>query len=133
MASFDAGGIAAVMEKFDGMAKGSDEACSAAVKAGGKLLAQRLADAAPVRTGALRDSIKAGKVEYNAGDGYHCRVAPAGESHGQNLAMIGNVLEYGRSNMPPHPWFNPTVARSADEVRGAMRDAFNEKQKEAGR
>ena len=66
MGTFTTGGIAAEMSKFDRISKGADAALEKAVKAGGKALAGYLSEAAPVDTGALRDSIKAGKVEWGA-------------------------------------------------------------------
>ena len=129
MGTFSSGGIAAELSKFDKLAKGTDAACRKAVKAGGKLLAERLAAAAPVDTGALAASIKAGSVDYNAADGYHCEVKPVGENHGENLAKIGNILEYGRSNMAARPWFNPTIDQAAGEVTQAMQAAFDQAQK----
>lgn len=129
MGTFSSGGIAAELSKFDKLAKGTDAACRKAVKAGGKLLAERLAAAAPVDTGALAASIKAGSVDYNAADGYHCEVKPVGENHGENLAKIGNILEYGRSNMPARPWFNPMVDQATGEVTQAMQAAFDQAQK----
>lgn len=129
MATFSTGGIAAELQRFDKLAKGTDEACRKAVEAGGKLLAQRLGEAAPVDTGALASSIKAGSVSYDAGDGWHCQVTPKGENHGENLAKIGNILEYGRSDMPARPWFNPTVDKASGEVKEAMQHAFDQAQK----
>lgn len=129
MATFTCSGISAQLAKFDKLGKGTDAACQKAVKAGGKLLAERLADAAPVDTGALQRSIKAGKVDYNAGDGYHCEVKPVGTNHGESLAKIGNILEYGRSNMAPRPWFNPTVEKARGEVTQVMQSAFDQAQK----
>lgn len=129
MGTFTSGGIAAELARFDKLAKGTDAACQKAVKAGGKLLAERLAAAAPVDTGALAASIKAGAVDYNAADGYHCEVKPVGENHGESLAKIGNILEYGRSNMPARPWFNPTVEQATGEVTQAMQAAFDQAQK----
>ena len=140
MGTFQTGGIAAELEKFDGLAKGVNEACEKAVQAGGKALAKRLTDAAPVKTGGLQKSIKAGKVDYNAADGYHCSVGPTGKNErGEPYAKIGNILEYGRSaqtrdpgrdisEMSPKPWFNPTCARAENEVVQAMQTAFQEAQ-----
>lgn len=136
MGTFNTGGIAAELEKFDGLVKGTDEACRKAVEAGGKALAERLKEAAPVyignrrdiKPGALKKSVKAGKVEYNPADGYNTDVGPVGKDHGEPLAKIGNILEYGRSNMPAQPWFNPTVSRAEAEVTGAMQKAFEEAQ-----
>ena len=128
MASFDTGGIAATMARFEKLATGTDEACKKAVRAGGRLLAERLNAAAPVDTGALSRSVKAGTVSWDAGDGYHCTVRPEGENHGEPLAKIGNILEYGRSNMPARPWFQPTVDGSEAEVKAAMQAAFSAEQ-----
>ena len=75
--------------------------------------------------GALAASIKAGAVKYSAADGYYCEVAPTGtNAEGENLAKIGNILEYGRSNMPARPWFAPTVDSAAEEVNSAIRETF---------
>ena len=136
MGTFGTTGIAAELARFDGLAKGADEACEKAVAAGGKALAARLKEAAPVyvgnrrdiKPGALRDSVKAGKVQYNAADGFNTDVGPVGNHHGEPRAKIGNLLEYGRSNMPAQPWFNPTVRRAEGEVTQAMQKAFEEAQ-----
>ncbi|MDO4837855.1 MAG: HK97 gp10 family phage protein [Clostridia bacterium] len=131
MGAFATGGIAAEMEKFEKLARGSEESCRKAVKAGGKLLAEKLSDAAPIRTGGLAASIKAGAVKYSAADGYYCEVAPTGtNADGENYAKIGNILEYGRSNMPARPWFAPTVDNAADEVNSTIRDVFQAAQGE---
>ena len=140
MGTFQTGGIAAELERFDGLAKGVNEACEIAVDAGGKALAKRLTEAAPEKSGGLKRSIKAGKVEYNAADGYHCDVGPTGKnSRGEPYAKIGNILEYGRSAqhrdpgrdvsaMSAKPWFNPAVGRAENEVKQAMQNAFEEAQ-----
>lgn len=131
MATFQTGGIAATMAQFDRLAKATDSSIEKAVKAGGKKLAERLKDAAPVDTGALRDAIKAGPVRYNAGDGYHTEVGPGTAKHpatGEPLGKIGNILEYGRSNMAPRPWFAPTVAANEGEVLAAMEATFKQEQ-----
>ena len=140
MGTFNTGGIAAELERFNGLMKGTDEACMKAVKAGGKVLAKRLQNAAPERTGGLKKSIKAGKVEYSAADGFHCDVGPVGKNErGEPYAKIGNILEYGRSAQARDPgrdinemrakaWFNPAVASAENEVKNAMKQAFDEAQ-----
>lgn len=125
MGAFATGGIAAEMAKFEKLARGSEVSCKKAVKAGGQLLAEKLSASAPVRTGALATSIKAGAVKFDAVDGYYCEVTPTGtNAEGENLAKIGNILEYGRSNMPARPWFAPTVDSAVEEVKGIIRDVF---------
>ena len=148
MGTFNTGGIAAELEKFDGLVKGTDEACRKAVEAGGKALAERLKEAAPVYTGnrrdikpgALKKSVKAGKVEYNPADGYNTDVGPVGKDHGEALAKIGNILEYGRSAqtrdpgrdisaMPSKAWFVPAVKQATQEVNQVMKRTFEEAQR----
>lgn len=135
MASFSTGGISVQIEMLKKLENRADDVCKAAVKAGADVLVRRLKEAAPVhqgnrkdvKPGQLRDSIKAGKVEWSATDGYSCDVGPKGDDiHGQSLAKIGNVLEYGRSNMPARPWFVPTVKAAEPEVKAAMQKVIEE-------
>ena len=120
---FTTGGIAAEIAKFDRLASGIGPACENAVKAGGKVLAEALRDAAPEDTGALKKSIKASKVAFSTADGHYSEVGPGKAKHpktGESLAKVGNILEYGRSNMKPRPWFNPAVKRAEPAVLAAM-------------
>lgn len=127
MASINFTGLQQEIKKFAVAEQNVGPALERAVKAGAKVLAEQLSAAAPVRTGQLAKSIKPGKVSYSPGDGYHCEVSPTGNNkEGEPLAKIGNILEYGRSNMSPRPWFFPTVAQSEGEVVAAMRAAFEE-------
>ena len=125
MASFSCTGVGEIAVQFEKLAQGTEKACQQAVKAGAEILKEQLSAAAPVDTGALAASIKAGSVQYNAGDGWYSEVKPVGENHGENLAKIGNILEYGRSNMAPRPWFAPTIQSAKGEVESAMQAAFN--------
>ena len=121
---FTTGGIAAEIAKFDRLASGAGAACENAVKAGGKVLAEALRDAAPEDTGALKKSIKASKVAFSTADRHYSEVGPGKAKHpktGESLAKIGNILEYGRSNMKPRPWFNPAVKRAEPAVLAAMK------------
>ena len=129
MATFSFSGVGEIAVKFEKLAQGTEAACQSAVKAGANVLKDALSAAAPVRTGALAGSIRASSVKYDAGDGWNSEVKPVGENHGENLAKIGNILEYGRSNMAPRPWFAPTIEASKGEVEGAMRAAFDQAQK----
>lgn len=73
---FEIRGMEATIAQFKQLAAGSEEAAKRAVKAGAKVLAQRLQEKAPVDMGELRDSIKPGPVKYSAADGYYCEVKP---------------------------------------------------------
>ena len=120
------------MRQFEQLAASSEGRCKKAVKAGAKVVVEHLKEAAPVDTGELRESIKAGAVKYSAADGYYCEIGPAGNDSktGESLAMVGNVLEYGRSygktKMPAKAWFHPTVAKAEGEAIQAMVEAAGE-------
>lgn len=127
MAGFEVKGMEATIAQFQRAAMNTEDAVKRAVKAGGKLVAEKLKEKAPVDTGALRDSIKPGPVKYSPSDGYSCEVKPEGNhpKTGEPLAKIGNVLEYGRSygktNKAALGWFHPTVKAAEKEVLEAMR------------
>ena len=129
MGAFETGGIAAEMARFDKLIKGTEAACTAAVQAGAAVLAERLSEAAPVDTGALSKSVKADKPVYDAGNGYYCTVGPKGKNHGEPLAKIGNILEYGDANGRRHrPWFANTVDAAEGEIKAAIQQVFNQAQ-----
>lgn len=131
---FQVTGMDATIAQFKDLANKSEDACKAAVKAGGKILAEKLKITAPVRTGELRDSIKAGSVKYSAADGFFTEVKPVGNHSktGEPLAKIGNILEYGRSYGDHQKaglgWFHPTVKAAETEVLEAMDEAFKKAQ-----
>lgn len=132
---FEIRGMEATITQFKQLAAGSEEAAKRAVRAGAKVLAQRLREKAPVETGALRDSIKPEPVKYSAADGYYCEVKPVGNhpSTGEPLAKIGNVLEYGRSygrtKKAGLGWFHPTVKAAESEVLAEIQAEFEKAQR----
>ena len=110
-------GVDAVLDQMNDLADGVDDACTKAVKNAGQLLAEKLSAAAPERTGQLKASIRAGKVEHDSANGFHSTVMPVGSNdQGRNLAMIGNILEYGRSHQAPNPWFSTTIEANRSAV-----------------
>lgn len=130
MGSFEVKGMQATMLKFEQLGKRVEPAIKNAVKAGGKLLAEKLQEKAPVRDGYLEKSIKASAVKFDSGDGYSCEVKPEGNhpKTGQSLAKIGNVLEYGRSygkrHKAPMMWFKPTVMNEESAVTAEIARVF---------
>ena len=133
MAKVSVDGLDGQLAQFEALARSSEEACKAAVKAGGKVLEAALIKAAPVlkkahrgvTPGALRDSIKAGTPKAGgAGDGVYCEVKPEGSDHGQSLAKIGNILEYGRTGMDAQPWFYSTILENEAAIQGTMAAEF---------
>ena len=129
MAKLDISGIPEAIKRFEEMGKRTEPALKKAVKAGGDLLAEKLRDQAPVRTGALKASIKASAVKSSSSEGYYTEVKPVGNhpKNGESLAKIGNILEYGRAKMA---WFTPTVVNCENEVNAKIAEVFN---KEMGR
>lgn len=123
-------GIDAIIKSLKAKEAGAEDAVKAAVKAGGKLVAERLKEAAPVDSGALKASIKPGAVKQNTGSGYYCEVMPVGNhpKTGEPLAKVGNVLEYGRSygktKKPGIGWFFPTVKQAQGDALQTMTDTF---------
>ncbi len=97
-----------------------------AVQAGAEIVSEALRASAPVRTGGLSESVRPHAVKHNnAEDGWTCEVYPDGTNEeGERYALIGFVLEYGRSNMAARPWFRNTVEDVAGEVQDAMASAL---------
>ncbi len=126
MAEITTKGIDKLVKQFQSMGKNVEPACMKAVKAGGDVLAAALHDAAPYRTGALAESIKAEKAKAEYGKGILCLVHPTGEQHGERNGEIAFVTEYGRSNMPPRPWWFPTVQANESRVGGVVKSVFLE-------
>lgn len=118
-------GVDAVLDQVNTLADNVDEACQKAVQNAGWMLAEKLSEAAPERTGQLKKSIRAGKVEHDSVNGYHSTVMPVGNNdQGRNLAMIGNILEYGRSHQAPNPWFSTTIEANRNAVISGIEETI---------
>lgn len=120
---FEISGMDLVIKKFNTMEKATDATCKQAVKAGAQYVANCLQEEAPRDTGALQKSIKVGRVRYSAADGFYCEVKPHGNhpETGEPLAKIGNILEYGRSDLIALAWFHPTVKAVEKDTIEVMR------------
>lgn len=70
----------------------------------GEAVVARAQQLAPVRTGALRESIYY-TVEYNEGGGRHVLHINAG-------APYAVFQEFGTRNIPPHPFIRPALAEA---------------------
>lgn len=132
MGRWKAIGLDVELGKFTKAAAACPDACKKAVEAGAYLLVNTLKDAAPVlkepragvTEGALRDSIKASKPKADSSGAVYSEVKPEGTDHGQDLAKIGNILEYGRSNMAAQPWFHKTIKAADPDVKDVVRTVF---------
>lgn len=124
---FEISGMEVEIAKFAGKEAATEEACKRAVKAGADHVVKALKDSVPKFERHVEQSIKAQPVGYNAADGYYSDVGPDGKdpATGEPLAKIGNILEYGRTNMPAQPWFYQTLQREEKAVIAAMDAEFN--------
>lgn len=119
MATISITGIEGVMARFEKLSAAAEPAFQAAAKAGGELMAAKISQAAPVRTGGVSKSIKASAPKHNMGDGFYSEVKPMGsDGHGESYAKIVNILEYSRTRS--RPFFYSAVDASTGEVNAAM-------------
>jgi hypothetical protein len=98
------------------------EAGAAVQKEHNKLTISAMFDA---HDGGLRDSFIVGNLKTTASSSY-IEVYPKGTNkYKQRYALIGAVLNYGRANMPPRPWFEESMNAAEPEVREAMLEEWN--------
>ena len=122
MARFEFSGLDGMMAALEREAERVQRNGPAAVKAGAEALKAAMQQTVPVRTGGLRDHIKVRSPQYNSVDGHYCEIVPDGtDPHGERYATIGFVQEYGRSDMPAHPWMRPATESAGPAVNEAMR------------
>ena len=120
-------GIDGIARQLQRMGKNVEPACEKAVHEGGKLLAEKLKAACPVKTGTLQKGIKAEKPKVDYGGGVYCLVHPTGNQHGERNGAIAFYVEYGHGEgetKKPHPWWFPTIALSKDAVAAKVRETF---------
>ena len=125
MATITITGVEDVLGKFEKMTAAMEPAFAAAAQAGGELMAERIKASAPVRTGGVSKSIKAGAPKHSMGDGFYSTVEPTGsDSHGESYAKIVNILEYSATR--GHPFFYSAVDAASGEVQGKMASMVRE-------
>lgn len=127
MASITCKGIEDIAKKFQSMGKNIQPACEAAVYAGGKLLAEKLKEACPVKTGTLRKSIRAEKPTTGYGTGTVCVVRPTGKQHGERNGAIAFYVEYGHGTgetKKPHAWWFPTIEMARPMIKEEVKKTF---------
>ena len=128
MAKWEISGLDELSKVIEKLGADAPAKCERAVQAGAKVLIEAAERTVPVRTGALRSHIKAGKISHDAINGYYCEVYPDGIKPGKGkrdsrrYATIGFVLEYGCSNMRARPWMRTAVESSEKQVQQAMAD-----------
>lgn len=123
MATMSTSGIEDLMREFTRKEQNVDGAAKKALTAGAEIIRDGFAEAVPKRTGRLSKSMEATAPTADYG-GYVSTIGPTGTQHGQRNGLIGGVLEYGRSNMAPRPWFFNTLADKQDSAEEAMAKTF---------
>lgn len=120
-------GLANEIAKLEYKGAATDEACKRAVKAGATYISEALKNSVPKLMRHVEKGIRAQPVKYDAANGYYSEVGPHGDDPvtGEPLAKIGNILEYGRSNMPALPWFHETLQREEKATIAIMDAEFN--------
>lgn len=84
--------------------------------AGAKYLTDALRARAPVKTGYLRDTLKAVRGKGVDADG-----VAWGNVHGQ---FYGRFQEHGTSKMPARPWVRPVLDAERDNIIKAVAEAM---------
>ena len=91
---------------------------------GARILAERAAERAPVRTGALRDSAYAaggGQSTYRGGRGYRKEIKPpAGTAVAAFASPYAHLVEFGTVRMAARPFLRPALNEAADEIGGRI-------------
>lgn len=99
------------------------------VKAQADRLADAIRNAAPVKTGALRNSIQVRRTRNQL----KFYVTAGGDQTGKEVRAGSGVvvdyalhLEYGTSKMSAHPFFYPTARAMEGEIQAALEQAVAE-------
>lgn len=124
---FEIEGLDEAIKQMEATAEMIEKRGPAAVQAAAQAAKTELEKTVPVRTGALKGSIKIEPPKHDPVNGTYCIVFPKGKNaQGQRYETIGAVLEYGRSNMPAQPWLAPVLTGKADVISEAMRKVLFE-------
>lgn len=143
MARLEINGFEDAEKMIAELAQNAPETVDAMLTAGAQVLveAQRLAVKRYAKAGrsigTLARSIAATEPK-GEGAGRYVEVFPHGDQphgsprkgkHGKVSNMqVGFILEYGRSNMPSHPWMSEANEKSADRIQEAMGEIWEERQ-----
>ena len=125
MATITIVGMDQAFERIEKMTQAMEPVFEKAAGAGGKLMAERVSEAAPRRTGGLSKSVRAGTVKHTIAEGFHSTVEMVGsDPHGEPYAKIANILEYSATR--GRPFFYAAADAATDEVRALMAGIIRE-------
>ena len=125
MASFNVVGMDELMADMQLEAERIDRNGPAAAMAGAEAAIDAMKKTVPVRTGGLKDHIKAKGPQHDLVDGHFADVFPTGKNkRGERYETIGFVNEYGRSNMPANPWMRTAMETEGDAIGEKMAEVL---------
>lgn len=121
MGRFEVGGLADLMLSMDELANLPDEVTDAMLDAGGAVFCAAIKDSAstmlagPYDQGAVAGSIRKGRKRKTK-NGKQLSIGFSGSQHGQPLARIAYVNEYGKKSQRARPFLRTAAETSADAI-----------------
>ena len=130
MASFHVTGLTDLNELFANIGAASGEMIDEMLEVQADVLAEaekRTADSmlqGPYNKGAVAGSIRKGKIHSVGGDKY-IDILFTGTQHGNRIAEIAYVNEYGKTNQPARPFIATAIEQSEDEAEERAADVID--------
>ena len=131
MASMSIDGLAMLSLSFDQMAALPDDVLKDMAKAGGEVAAKAQSQKAkqmlqgPYYSGAVAGATRVTKVS-RTNDGAQAYVTFEGSSHGNTIAEIAFVNEYGKKRQPARPFIQTANEEAADDILNAQAEVYND-------
>ncbi len=126
------------LRKLSRMGKQTDAICEKMLKAGGKVVENKMRDnlravigwdtQEPSRsTGELLESLGTTEVKQDFDGILNVKVGfSEPRSDGESNAKIANIIEYGKHGQPPKPFLKPAQTATRTACADAMRQVFEE-------
>ena len=121
MARFEVSGFDDLQKYFDDVLMLPDDVTDAMLMAEAEVVAEAEKQTAstmlqgPYYQGAVANSIKAGKIK-KTNSGKAIDVEFVGKQHGESIARIAYINEFGKTNQPARPFIRAAVEQSADKA-----------------
>lgn len=130
MATFRVDGLEALNSAFADIASFSDEAIDAMLDAEADIVVAAQKQTAesmlqgPYNKGAVAASITKGPIKPT-NDGRSMEIQFVGTQHGEQLARIAYINEYGKTNQPARPFIKTANEQCAGAALKAASDAYD--------
>lgn len=129
MARFEVSGLDELQQFFDDVLLLPDSVTDDMLRAEADIVVEAEKQTAstmlqgPYYQGAVAGSIQAGAIK-KTGDGKALDVVFSGRQHGESLARIAYINEFGKTNQPARPFIKTAVEQSADRAVEAAADVL---------